>query len=86
VRVSVDTESGYRQADFEAGSQAGCLIATDASLEPAKLDEGIRYGVRDLGERWAIPTAAAESFLLLPAGHRSFAPSRSDPGPLSMIN
>jgi hypothetical protein len=32
------------------------------------------------------PTAAVGSFLLLPAGHRSFAPSRSDPGPLSMIN
>jgi hypothetical protein len=44
------------------------MIATDASVEPAKLDEGIRHGVRDLGERWATPTAAAESFLLLPAG------------------
>ena len=32
------------------------------------------------------PTAAAGSFLLLAAGHRSLPPSRSDPGPLSMIN
>jgi hypothetical protein len=63
-----------------------CLIATDASVEPAKLDEGICFGIRDLGGRWAIPTAAAESFLLLPAGHRSFAPCRSEPGPPSLIN
>lgn len=63
-----------------------CLIASDASVEPAKLDEGIRDGVRDLGERWAIQPPAAGSFLLLAAGHRSLAPSRSDPGPLSMIN
>jgi hypothetical protein len=32
------------------------------------------------------PTAAAGSFLLLPAGHRSFAHCRSEPGPLSLIN
>jgi hypothetical protein len=27
-----------------------CLIVSDASVEPAKLDEGIRDGVRDFGE------------------------------------
>ncbi len=56
-----------------------CLIASDASVESAKLDEGIRDGVRDS------PSFAEGLFLLLPAGHRSFAPSRSDPGPTSMI-